>query len=348
MVRFVYAVLLFLLASCTSTKEPAEVKEWLPSDSLSVEVGSPTLIKMAGGTLFVNHSFSGDYNLDAIDVANDSILYSFASKGQGPDEFLQIASMDAYRLDGKWFLSLFDNMKRECVVYSVDSLNRYKEKCHPVRTWKLPTASRYLEIYKLKDFYVATGRTARKYTILDTDSLRRIRTCADYLLGNEADKDSMTISKANYGRQYPSVSGEKMLSVVYMSGTLTQYEAVADSVRKVWEYTSSGFEYGKEGNSVYQQSPMGYMAADFMGNEVIGLYSGEEKTTESDYGKEFHLLDMEGRLLGKYCIFSNLYNFCVDSENGLIYAIAYDPDPRILIYDRSMAGETDYPLKKMQ
>lgn len=329
-----YAIFIIILfASCIPAKDTTEMKEWLPSDSLNVEIGSPTLIKKVGNVLFVNYSFSDNCCIDAIDIANDSILYSFATKGQGADEFLQIASMDVHRLDGKWFLSLFDNMKRECVVYSIDSLNYYKGKCLPIRKLKLPMTSRYLEIYRLKDFYIATGRTAHKYTILDVDSLHRINTCTDYLVGNKADKDSMTVSKANYGRQYPSETGDKLLSVVYMSGTLTQYETIVDSVQKSWEYTSSDFEYRKDGNSVYQQSPMGYLAADFMGNIVLGLYSGEEKTSGSNYGREFHLLNKEGRLLEKYRILSNLYNFCIDLENSLIYGIAYNPDPKILVYD---------------
>lgn len=329
-------IIIFLFVACVPTKETTEVKEWLPSDSLAVEIGSPTLIKKAGEVLFVNYSFSDDCCIDAIDIANDSILYSFAAKGQGANEFLQIASMDVYRLDNRWFLSLFDNMKREYVVYSVDSLNYYKGKCLPVRKSKLPKASRYLEIYKLKDFYIATGRTARKYSILGIDNLHYMNTCTDYLVGNKVDKDSMTISKANYGRQYPSEAGDKILNVVYMSGTLTQYKAAADSLQKTWEYTSSDFEYSKKDNSVYQQSPMGYMAAGFMENTVWGLYSGEKKTSEANYGREFHLFDEEGRLLEKYRIFSNLYNFCIDSANHLIYGIAYNPDPQILVYDMDM------------
>lgn len=115
-----------------------------------------------------------------------------------------------------------------------------------------------------------------------------------------------------------------MLSVVYMSGTLAQYQTVADSVRKVWEYTSSGFKYTKENNSIYQQSPMGYMAAGFMGDSVVGLYFGKKKGSAFNYGREFHLLNQEGLLL-KDIAFSNLYNFCIDSENNLIYGIAYNP-----------------------
>ena len=327
---------MFLFTSCILPKESSEMKEWLPSDSLNVEIGSPTLIKKAGDLLFVNYSFTDGCNIDAVDIANDSILYSFATKGQGADEFLQIASMDVYRLDDKWFLSLFDNMKREYMVYFVDSLNHYKGKCPPIKRMKLPATSRYLEIYKLQDFYIATGRTAHKYTILGSDSLQRINVCTDYQRGNEVDKDSMTVSKANYGRQYPSATGDKMLSVVYMSGTLAQYQTVADSVRKVWEYTSSGFKYTKENNSIYQQSPMGYMAAGFMGDSVVGLYFGKKKGSAFNYGREFHLLNQEGLLLERYRIFSNLYNFCIDSENNLIYGIAYNPDPKILIYDMNI------------
>ena len=48
-------IIMFLFTSCILPKESSEMKEWLPSDSLNVEIGSPTLIKKAGDLLFVNY-----------------------------------------------------------------------------------------------------------------------------------------------------------------------------------------------------------------------------------------------------------------------------------------------------
>lgn len=322
-----------LFISCVSNKKENEMLSLFPSDSLNAEIGAPTLIKKVNNRIFVNYSFSEHYFMDAIDVESDSILYSFAARGQGPNEFLQIASMDVFCIEGKWFLLLFDNMKRQCVTYSIDSLDCFKGHCNPVMKQDLPLSSRYLEVYKMNNFYLASGRTAKKFTMLSVDSLKCITSCVDYLVGNSKDMDSMTISKANYGRQYISADRKSLLGVVFMAGTLSLYEVNADTVAKKWEYISSEFKYKKVDTSIYQQSPVGYLAADFVGERILALYSGEEKGTGTNYGKEFHLLDNEGNLLRKYSISSELYNFCVDMKDSLVYAISYNPDPKIVIYD---------------
>lgn len=56
-------IIMFLFTSCILPKESSEMKEWLPSDSLNVEIGSPTLIKKAGDLLFVNYSFTDGCNI---------------------------------------------------------------------------------------------------------------------------------------------------------------------------------------------------------------------------------------------------------------------------------------------
>lgn len=334
MMKNLSIILICLFASCVSEqKQDTAMSVLSPCDSLNVEVGAPTLIQKAGNLLYINHSISEQHFMDAIDIKGDSILYSFAPKGQGPNEFLQIASMDLYQHGDEWFLMLFDNMKRECTTYSIDSLNRYKGNCPPANKLNLPPSSRYLELYRMKHFYIASGRTAKKFTLLGKDSLEYIKSCGEYLNGNETDTDSMTISKANYGRQYVSPHRDKLLGTVFMSGTLSLYTINSDTIRKVWDYTASNFEYEKRANAIYQKSPVGYLAAGFMGEAVIGLYSGEEKGMNANYGKEFHVLDETGNLQKKYSIASNGYNFCVDARDSLIYMISYNPDPKIVMYN---------------
>ena len=139
--------------------------------------------------------------LTPVDIQHDSIMYSFAKKGQGVNEFLQIMNLDIFQREGNYYLGLFDNMQRKYIAYSIDSLNRYKEK-----------------------------------------------------------------------------------------------------------------------NVLRQISPTGYLAAGFLQDSVIGLYSGEKKNGETNYGNEFHVFNRKGELLDKYTVTSKLYNFCISSETGLLYA----------------------------
>lgn len=328
-------VSLFLFTACSHNKSKLdEVMQVLPvCDSLSVTLGSPSLIQTANGKLYVDHSFSEQYNIDVIDVERDSILYSFAKRGQGPNEFLQITSMDVFQKGNRWFIQLYDNLARKLAIYSIDSLDVYKEDCLPIAEKKLPASSRYLGIYEIEgNRYIATGRTAKKFSILDSE-MNMTCACIDYPKpeGTEI-ADSMILSKADYGRLYFNADRTQLASVVFMSGTMSVFDVKADSVVKAWDFVRSGFEYKVQGKSVYQLSPTGYLAASFTSDYVIGLYSGEQKKNETNYAKEFHFFDNAGNLSASYTTASRLYNFCVDAQRGLIYAISYEGDPCILIY----------------
>ena len=328
-----YVCLVLSMFSCVSRNTQQEKMTLLAAtDSLSVEVGTPTLIKQAGRRLFVNHSMSDEGMIDVIDINGDSVAYSFAVRGQGPDEFLQIASMDVVERGGDAYFTVFDNLKREYVTWSIDSLDATKGRCRPVSRKSLPPSSRYLEVYELDGMYVATGRTAKKFSLLDPQDMHRLRSCCDYLSGGFEDTDSMTLSKANVGRQYVSSRRDRMAGVVFMGGTLSVYAVADDSLRTEWTYTCSPFAYSKDGSSLHFESPVGYLAAGFLDDGVVALYCGEVKKDGSNYGKELHLFDRKGVLKKRLRLDADLYNFVIDTAGSYIYAIAYSPDPKLLIY----------------
>lgn len=334
MKQIAYVFLAVSMFSCVSRNARQEETASLAAvDSLSVEMGFPTLIKQAGRRLFVNHSMSDEGMIDVIDIDGDSVAYSFALHGQGPDEFLQIASMDVVDRGGHSYFTVFDNLKREYVIWSVDSLDATKGRCRPVSRKSLPTSSRYLEVYELDGMYVATGRTAKKFSLLDPQDMHRLHSCCDYLSGGFEDTDSMTLSKANFGRQYVSSRRDRVAGVVFMGGTLSVYAVADDSLRTEWTYTCSPFKYSKDGSSLRFESPVGYLAAGFSDDGVVALYCGEaDKDDGSNFGKELHLFDRKGVLKKKLQLDAGWYNFTIDSAGRFIYAIAYNPDPKLLIY----------------
>lgn len=326
-----FIFVLFLTISCVEKKKYSNAKYLYPTDSLQVEVGSPSLIKIAGNQLFTDKSFADSYNIDVIDIEHDSIMYSFAKKGQGPNEFLQITSMDIFRKTQNWYIALFDNLLRKLVVYSIDSLNYHKGQCPPVCVKELPVNSRFMEIYEIQNGYIATGRTEKKYTLLNKD-MKCLSTFGNYLTCDNKDTDYMSLSKANYGRLYLSSDKTSVASVVFMSGTLSVLTLHNQQLTPAWSYEASGFEYAVNGRNLKQLSPTGYLAAGFTKENVVGLYSGEEKNGKTNYGNEFHIFSTQGELLNKYKISSQLYNFCISENDGLIYAISYENDPKIIIY----------------
>ncbi len=97
--------------------------------------------------------------------------------------------------------------------------NRCKEKCVPDFINKLDLNSRFLEIYEIGHKYVATGRTEKKYTLLN-DDLSYNNSYCDYLTCEGRKDDAILLSKANYGRSYLSEDRKLMANVVFMSGTI--------------------------------------------------------------------------------------------------------------------------------
>lgn len=324
-------ILLITLASCSNQKGDNTLSYLPVSDSLSVEIGSPTLMAISGDKLFVNHSYADGYNIDVIDITNDSIIYSFAKKGQGANEFLQITSLDVFEEGGKSYLELFDNFQRKLTVYNIDALNAYKGNCAPAYEKKVTNESRYLELYKARDGYLATGRTEKKYTLFSEDMSVKTQ-CGEYQTSEKREDDYMILSKANYGRSYLSTDRTSVANVVFMSGKLTVYDIAGTEIKSRWEYVASDFRYEADGSTVKQLSLTGYLAAGFKGDSIIGLYSGEEKTDGTNYGNEFHVFDAKGSLLHKYKTDTHLYNFCISPETGILYAISYKSDPKILVY----------------
>lgn len=332
-----YCILLVFLLSFFSCKHKnseknTQISSWEASDSLDVEIGTPVLMQLCGNLLFVDRSFSAPYMLDAIDVCKNKLLYSFAKKGQGPNEFIQITSIDIFQSNNNWYIQLFDNIQRKISVYSIDSLNHSSGECLPIIEKKLDENTRYLEIYRINDSsYIATGRTKQKFTFMD-EKLDKVISCGNYLQENNTNVDSMTRSKANHGRLYLSPDRTQLASVVFMAGVIELYNINDDTIQKKWDYSLHDLKYNYQEKSIHPLNPMGYLAAGFANNDLIGLYSGEEKKGGTSYGNEFHIFDHNGNLKQKYLLSSKLLNFCIDKNTNSIYAISYKEDPMILVY----------------
>ena len=72
--------------------------------------------------------------------------------------------------------------------------------------------------------------------------------------------------------------------------------------------------------------------SDFKIKKQEDVKSKSEKKEKTNFGNEFHVFSAQGKLLNKHKISSQLYNFCISEKDGLIYAISYETDPKIIIY----------------
>ena len=72
--RYIFLILLTMsLSSCSEKGRMVANRYLTPVDTLNVEIGAPGLIKILGNQLFVDYSFSGEYNIDVIDIQHVTI-----------------------------------------------------------------------------------------------------------------------------------------------------------------------------------------------------------------------------------------------------------------------------------
>lgn len=85
-----------------------------------------------------------------------------------------------------------------------------------------------------------------------------------------------------------------------------------------------------------RESPSGYLDMAATGDRLLALFSGrayEDFERRSSYGRDVHVFDWSGRLLGVLRADRDLFAIGIDGEAGRLYGIQHDPVPAILVFD---------------
>lgn len=324
------------LCSCSSKANVEEFITLNPSDSLSVFLGLPTSVKYLDDKLFVVDPFDEKGFIKIIDTFSDSILCTFANKGEGPYEYLHIANVDPYfdSKDRRLKIDIFDPVSLRLGLYDCDSLLILKEDyCPNIRKVSVDSL-RFHEMLKLKTGYIATGLTEKnKYTVL-SDSLTLINQYGSYRPKPSSSISDLSHVFANYGHSVLSPNRDKLAEIIYNASVLSCYDTKTQ--KKEWEYLIKELNYHVDGgDGPVNDEPQGFLSASFYNDKIVALYSGRKDNPDAiaTYGNELHVLNANGELERKYKLANDGFYITIDSERKVIYLLSHTPESAIYIYD---------------
>lgn len=328
--------LVVLLCSCISSKEVKdEYVSLVPVDSLCSVEGIPTTMKLFDGKLFLVDMFNGESLISAYDIKTKAKVFSFGEKGNGPEEFLQITSLDfSDKGNGQIEMLAFDPVRKQCSIYNYQHLlsgNRNKEK-----SLKIVASVPYLyELYRLDKGYIATGRMEKDKYVLFSDSLEVFDYKGEYRPKPMKGIPDALHSLANYGKTEFSLDKNKMVEIVYNAPVLSMYDVNLDDIAKRWEYVIGELDYNVVDGNINKKSVMGYLSAYVGDKYVYALYSGKPENLDeiATYGDEIHVFDYDGKMVERIKIERPAFSLVVDESENRIFTLCHIPETKVFVYD---------------
>ena len=326
--------LVVLLCSCISSKEVKDEYVSLVPVDCSV-VGIPTTMKLFDDKLFLVDMFNGESLISVYDIKTKAKVFSFGEKGNGPEEFLQITSLDfSDKGNGQIEMLAFDPVRKQCSIYNYQHLlngNRNKEK-----SLNIAASVPYLyELYKLNKGYIATGRLEKDKYVLFSDSLEVFDYKGEYRPKPMKGIPDVLHSLANYGKTEFSLDKKKMVEIVYNASVLSMYDVNLDNIAKRWEYVIDELDYKVIDGSINKKSVMGYLSAYVGDRYVYALYSGKPENLDeiATYGDEIHVLDYDGKMVERIKIERPAFSLAVDESENKIFTLCHIPETMVFVYD---------------
>lgn len=325
--------LTIFFTSCTNRQAEYKETDIYAVDSVNVFLGLPTGMEFYKNNLLITDLFDDKSNImKVVDVSKKSLLFTVFTKGQGPNEFNTISSVNIFNNKEKQILSVYDLSTRKAREYYLDSL------LNGIITPFNQCNSSFVEpiesLFKVDNGYIATGYFPDgKLAILD-DSLKLVNYTGSYRAkSNEAETDFLHC-QANSGPSCITDDRKNIIVATYFAGVIEMYSIENGNVKKTWENVLYDLDYIATGNGMFQnKNPMGFMSLDVTKNYIYALYSGEKEELDdiATYGGYVYKLDLNGKIIAKYKL--DRKAFAIRIHNNKLYSLVHTPEPNILVYD---------------
>ncbi|MDR3268454.1 MAG: hypothetical protein LBT83_05250, partial [Tannerella sp.] len=100
--------------------------------------------------------------IKVVDTEKDSLLFSLAKRGEGPNEYLHVGNINICEDETNGItLGIYDPVLKAYRTYSYDSLCMQGGTTLPISTGHLPRESRYTELLNLNSAWLATDLTGK-------------------------------------------------------------------------------------------------------------------------------------------------------------------------------------------
>jgi hypothetical protein len=326
-----------LISSCsTSEKQDVPVVSISPVDSISVFIGLPFFAEYYDNKLFVMDIHGEDGFLKVIDVKGDSLLYSFARRGNGPNEYLHVSSLNVNADDTNGTtIGVCDPASRKYRLYSYKSLCEQGAKTLPFSTLKFPDGARYTELKSLSQGFITSDLNGKgRFALLD-DSLKNERYVCKYRPKPQESIPDKLHAMAHNGKIVVSPDRKTIANVIYIAEVFSVFQVKDNEVLPAWDYIVKEMDYHIEnGNNIVTNTPIGYLSAAFDDKYIYGLFCGKPASNDAIaiYTDEIHVFSYNGKLVKKLILKTPAFGITIDSERRNLYVVVHDPEPKIFKY----------------
>lgn len=292
------------------------------------------MLYFSSDSSLVIQNFDADSLLLILNLKNKNIT-SYIPLGNGPNEFTRIDI--SQKISDSTFLFQDTNSAQ---LYEMNIITGEIKKGYGFED------SRYLEVVKMKDNYIATG-------IFDEGmfAIRNNKDSVYYLHKYPNDKidDSKTQAKAlaYQGKLLANESNERFIfcSTQFSYFEIFQYnENTINSIKKSYigeyDYVVSPDHSSRVFAHPYENNREGYIDAYITDKRIYLLYSGrsigDTNITTHEKASLANIIlvyDWDGNPLVQYVSDVDLERICVNISENIIYAISYNPDPEIVFFE---------------
>jgi hypothetical protein len=334
-----------ILLSCTSSEKKVDVSmvNITPVDSLSVFMGLPLFAEFYDNKLFIMDIYGEDGFIKVIDVEKDSLLFSFAKRGNGPSEYLHISNININininSADPKeTTVDVYDPASKRYRIYSYANLLIQGAKTSPVSTLQLPRESRYSELLPLDSAFIAPSLNGTSRFILLDDSLKNEQYAGDCRPKPNESISNTLHGMAHHGKTFVSPDRKTIVNIIYLAEVFSVFHIAQNDVVPAWDYIIKEMDYRIEGDNIISNTPLGYLSAAIGEKYIYGLFCGkeEDKQSSATYADEIHVFSYDGKLIKKFHLEIPAFGITIDRGKQILYTIVHVPEPKIFSYHLSM------------
>jgi len=291
----------------------------------------PFRIRHEDSTLFVMDLHGTDFFCHRFSYPDMQPLGSFARRGSGPNEFLDVENV---RFDSDGNICLLDANKSRIVILGktdLDTLGQIKLQDKLIRTLDFDIVNDSL--FVVPDY---TGN--HRYTIINRNG-EIVKECFSIPV-RKNEKQVASISLAQAWRSFLDYNPENgILAMATQLGQVLEiYDLKADSIINI--------VYGKEGEPVFIDKGAYAVPDGIMGYSDIHV--GKEKIYVVFWGRSFkdirnnpdvheggnilQVFDLKGNPVRQYMLDKYITGFSVDEESGKVIALDINSDQPVVEY----------------
>lgn len=294
---------------------------------------SGDMLHFEGDNSLIIEIYNDEYNLLKVNL-NDNSITKLLPVGNGPGEFVRIGI--AQKTSDSTFLFQDSNSAQ---LYEMNIITGELKKEYDY------ASNRFMKIVKMNDYYIGTGVFNEGMFAVSSknDSAHYVHHYPEDNIDN-----SKTASKAMayQGRLLPNESLQRILfcSIRFSYFEIFQFDHYkVSSVKKSYigefDYTISPDE-NMVFAAVAKNNREGYVDASTTSENIYLLYSGRsvadpdiETNEQASLSNRILVYDWDGNPVIQYETDVDLTSICVNESKNIIYAVSFNPDPEIVVFE---------------